>query len=951
MKRLTTLVLPVVLLAACSDRPAPLAPSTPLLERSAQITTPIGDVIPDQYIVVFKSGIARSSDGTATFARAVAAKVERRYDAALRGVALNLSPRELAAMRANPTVAYVEPDRRVALTATQPGAPWGLDRIDQHALPLSTTYAYNADGTGVTVYIIDSGINLTHTEFTGRVFTGFDGITSGGTASDCDGHGSHVSGTVGGSTYGVAKNVTLVAVRVLDCAGHGTVSGVIAGLNWMTANRVLPAVANMSLGGGFSSAFNTAVANSIAAGITIVVAAGNSAGDACLESPSSAPAAITVGATSISDVFASYSNRGTCVDINAPGSSITSAYIGSNTATAILTGTSMASPHVAGAAALYLQGNPTATPAQVAAALTNNATSGVITSLPAATTNKLLYTGFIGTVNQPPTATISAPANGASVLAGTTVTFAGSGTDPEDGTLGGASLQWTSSLDGVIGSGTSFNKANLSVGTHTITLTASDAQLATGTASRTITVTAPVNQPPVARFTLTCPDLHCAADGSASTDDAGIVSYSWVWGNGKAKVTPTPTTTTTYYVNATYTVSLTVTDAGGLTNTLTKQIAIPTVTPPPNQAPTASISAPANATSVVSGTAVTFAGGGTDPEDGTLSGTSLQWTSSRDGAIGSGASFSKSNLTVGTHTITLTATDAQGATGTATRSLTVTPPPNQAPSASISAPANGTSVVSGTSLTFTGTGTDPEDGTLSGTSLQWTSSRDGAIGSGVSFTKSNLTVGAHTITLTATDAQGATGTATRSITVTPPPNQAPSASISAPANGASVVSGTAVTFTGSGSDPEDGTLGGTSLQWTSNLDGAIGSGTSFTKSNLSVGTHTITLTAMDAQGATGTATRSITITAAPPVNQPPVADFTWTCGTPTVKNCAFNASSSTDDVGIVSYSWNWGNGKAKTVLTPTTTTTFYVSGPATVTLTVTDTGGLTSTITKVVVIQ
>jgi subtilisin family serine protease len=861
MKRLLSLLLPAALLAACSDTPAPAGPGSPLPERSAQIGAPIGDVIPDQYIVVFKSGVARSGDGTATFARAVAAKVERRYDHALRGVALKLTPTELAAMRANPAVAYVEQDRRVTLTATQPSAPWGLDRIDQQALPLNTTYVYNADGTGVTVYIIDTGINLTHTQFTGRVVTGYDAVTAGGTAADCDGHGSHVSGTVGGTTYGVAKNVSLVAVRVLDCFGNGTVSGVIAGINWVAAHRVLPAVANMSLGGGFSSALNLAVSNAIGTGVTFVVAAGNSTADACLESPSSEPLAITVGATSITDGFAGYSNRGLCVDINAPGSSITSAYIGSNTATNVLSGTSMASPHVAGAAALYLQGHPTATPAQVGAALISNATTGVITGLPANTTGRLLYTGFIGgpPVNQAPTATIVAPANGASVTAGTTVTFNGSGSDFEDGALTGAALQWTSSRDGIIGSGTTFTKANLSVGTHTITLTATDAQLATGTATRTLTVTAapPVNQPPVANFTMSCPTLHCTVDGSASTDDAGIVSYSWVWGNGKSKVTPTGITSTTYYANAVYTVSLTVTDAGGLTNTITKQVTVPTVTPPPNQAPTASITAPANGTSVVSGTAVTFSGGGTDPEDGVLGGTSLQWTSSRDGAIGSGASFTKSNLTVGAHTITLTATDAQGATGTSTRTLTVTPPPNQAPTASITAPANGTSVVSGTAVTFSGGGTDPEDGALGGTSLQWTSSRDGAIGSGASFTKANL----------------------------------------------------------------------------------------------SVGTHTITLTVTDAQGATGTATRSLTVTAAPPVNQPPVADFTWSCGTPTAKNCAFNASSSTDDVGIVSYAWNWGNGKAKTTLTPTTTTTFYVAGPTTVTLTVTDAGGLTSTITKVVTIQ
>jgi hypothetical protein len=274
---------------------------------------------------------------------------------------------------------------------TQNGADWGLDRMDQRALPLNGSYTYQADGTGVTAYIIDTGINFTHSEFGGRASTGVDEMTPGGSAADCNGHGTHVAGTVGGATYGVAKNVKLVAVRVLDCTGSGTSSGAIAGIDWVTAHRSLPAVANMSLGGVFSQAMNDAVARSVAAGVVYAVAAGNSAADACATSPASAPDAITVGATDATDLFASFSNFGSCVKLNAPGVSITSAWIGSDAAIATASGTSMASPHVAGAVAVYLQQNSSATPAQVRAALTGGATSNVIQAIGTGTPNLLLF--------------------------------------------------------------------------------------------------------------------------------------------------------------------------------------------------------------------------------------------------------------------------------------------------------------------------------------------------------------------------------------------------------------------------------------------------------------------------------------------------------------------------------------------------------------------------------
>jgi serine protease len=444
--------------------------------------------IADEYIVVLNEFETDASGRARSLAAAHGGNIKRIYKSALKGFSIHMSAQQAEEMASDPAVDFIEPDSRVSIAGVQSSPPsWGLDRIDQTKLPLDWTYSYGGDGAGVNVYIIDTGIRHTHVEFGSRVVPAFSSITDGYGPDGCNWHGTHVAGIVGGATVGVAKAATLYSVRVLDCNGSGTNSEVIAGIDWVAANRRLPAVANMSTSGDLSAALTAAIENAINSGVTFVVAAGNAASDACNYSPSNVTAALTVGATTWQDAAATYSNFGPCLDLYAPGDGITSATNVSDDLYYQASGTSMATPHVTGAAALYLQSFPGASPATVNQAILANASAGVVSSIGRTTPNLLVRTTGFGLPGSPSSSTPTTSFVVSCARNKNDCAFDGSASsDPQ----GITSYSWN------FGDNTSLTGSTLvkprhtysSRGSYTVVLTVSDAAGNSASAQRTVTV-------------------------------------------------------------------------------------------------------------------------------------------------------------------------------------------------------------------------------------------------------------------------------------------------------------------------------------------------------------------------------------------------------------------------------------------------------------------------------
>src|SRR5437899_1704653 len=524
----------VLVVVACRDASSPLQPR-PRYDATG--------VIPEQYIVVFQDAVTDPVGLAQSLVAAQHGVLLYTYTSGLKGFAAGRPDAAAAVLGQDPLVAYVEPDRVASMSGTQQmdanGDPWGLDRIDQRALPLSGTYTYASTGAGVHVYLIDTGIWTSHPEFEGRADIVYN--NAGGDGQDCSGHGTAVAGVVGSATYGVAKQVFLHGVRVGDCNGSATTSQIIAGVDWVTANHQAPAVANYPVQTDPSAPLATAIKNLWDSGVFVGTTAGNHSEDACLEASGATPFA--VAASTRTDAKADFSNFGACVKIYAPGENIKSTWLGGSTNT--VSGTSFAAPHVTAVAALYKATFGDAPSDTVAKWILNNATAGVITGDPPGTPNLLLYS--------PATAPPAPVASFTFSCSGLTCSFDASSSTAQ----ASATYSWSWG-DGASGTGTTATHAYAAGGSYSVALTVTDGG-GSSTKTQTVTVTAPVPAP-VPSFTFSCSGLTCSFDASSSTAQASA-TYSWSWGDGASGTGRTATHA--YAAGGSYSVTLTVTDGGG----------------------------------------------------------------------------------------------------------------------------------------------------------------------------------------------------------------------------------------------------------------------------------------------------------------------------------------------------------------------------------------------------
>ncbi len=869
-----------VALGCAQDDDRPTAPAGGEPWRSAATLARSDGTIPGEYVVVLRPDTREVGALAGDLVRRHNGQLRYTYRHVLRGFAAAFTDEAVEALRRDRSVEYVDPDMLVAASDVQPSPPsWGLDRIDQRALPLDQRFTFDGTGAGVNAYIIDTGIRDSHQDFSGRarmVPNGRDGDfvgdpwgdSNGG--RDCHGHGTHVAGTVGGTSYGVAKGATLWAARVLDCSGFSRGSSVIAAIDWVTGSGRRPAVVNMSLGGPSQRALREAVERSVAAGFTYAIAAGNGDAigrplDACSQSPADARPALTVGATAIDDGEASFSNYGGCVDLLAPGVGITSAWYSGDDARNTISGTSMATPHVAGAAALYLGSHGGAGPGEVARALTGAATRDAIdlhdASRRGGTPNLLLFTGAAGPGNLPPGVAIARPADNETFPSGSMIEFEGAAGDPEDGDLSDR-LVWTSSLEGELGRGRTI-RAALRDGTHRVTARATDSQGAEGTAAITVNVgVEPPDGPPV--VTITAPVdgafypsgsvvtfAGTAQDAREGDLTAGLVWRSSLQGEiGRGGQFSVPLRDGTHRITAA------AANSRGLVGSATITVTLA----PDGNGVFVDITSPADGSVFASGDPILFEGTAVD-DDGNDVTRTLVWRSDRDGLIGRGGSFVRP-LSDGQHVITARGRAGRGRFGVAAVRITVGGVPgNTAPAVAITSPGDGSVYAPGTPIPFRGSAADAEDGDLTA-DLFWLSSLDGTIGRGGAFDVP-LSQGVHTITARVTDSQLATTRVSITLTVAPRENQPPTVAITSPPDGATFPVGTPVEYVGSATDPEEGDISDR-LVWYSDGN-VIGYGPRVTDP-VALGTHLVAAVVQDADGAYGVALISVT---GEPGNTPP----------------------------------------------------------------------------------